>query len=275
MTCFCTLGTSSGGISTPRSPRATISASARSMISSRRRIAAGFSSLTMQPGGIADQLAPLGDVVRPLHKGQRDPIGALLAARRTRSARSLSVIAEIGNTAFGTLTPLWSDSVPPTRHSVSAKSAPQSMTRSRTLPSSSSSSVPGCSASKISGCGSGARLVSPGVVSRSRRKWHAGGELRLAAGEIAEPQLRPLQIGEDADRPSGLGFDRADLLEPRAVLVVRAVAEIEAEHIDPGVEQRAQPLARSSSPGRASRRSWRCASGAAACCGRAGARPCC
>src|SRR5436305_1665803 len=49
MICFCTLGTSSGGISTPRSPRATIKASARSMISSRRRIAAGFSSLTMSP----------------------------------------------------------------------------------------------------------------------------------------------------------------------------------------------------------------------------------
>src|SRR5207253_10856807 len=40
----------------------------------------------------------------------------------------------------------------------------------RNLPSSSKSSVPGFSASKISGCGSGARLRSPGVSSRSRRK---------------------------------------------------------------------------------------------------------
>ena len=41
--CFCTPGTFSSGISTPRSPRATISASARSMISSSRFTACGFS----------------------------------------------------------------------------------------------------------------------------------------------------------------------------------------------------------------------------------------
>ena len=40
---FCSRGTRSGGISTPRSPRATMMASDSSMISSSRSIAAGFS----------------------------------------------------------------------------------------------------------------------------------------------------------------------------------------------------------------------------------------
>src|SRR5437764_12237981 len=68
-------------------------------------------------------------------------------------------------------------------------------------------------------------------------------QLRFAAGKIAEPQFRPLEIGEDADWAAELGFDRADLLKPRAVLVMCAVAEIEAEHIGAYIEQRAQPLA--------------------------------
>ena len=71
----------------------------------------------------------------------------------------------------------------------------------------------------------------------------AGGELDRAVGEIAEPQLRTLQIGENADRPSGLRLDAADVLEQRALLVVAAMAEIQPENVDPGVEQRAQPLA--------------------------------
>ena len=44
---FCRPGTSSGGSSTPRSPRAIMMPSARSMISSRWSTAAGFSTLTM------------------------------------------------------------------------------------------------------------------------------------------------------------------------------------------------------------------------------------
>ena len=45
--CFCTPGTFSSGISTPRSPRATISASAISMISASRCTACGFSILAI------------------------------------------------------------------------------------------------------------------------------------------------------------------------------------------------------------------------------------
>jgi len=53
----------------------------------------------------------------------------------------------------------------------------------------------------------------------------------------------PCRSAQDADRPPGVGFDLADLGESGAVLLMRAVAEIEAEDIDPRVEQRAQTLA--------------------------------
>ena len=44
---FCTTGTCSSGISTPRSPRATIIPSKASTISSRRSTASGFSSFAI------------------------------------------------------------------------------------------------------------------------------------------------------------------------------------------------------------------------------------
>src|SRR5712671_3653976 len=169
ITCFCTLGTSSGGISTPRSPRATISASERSMISPRRWIAAGFSSLTKSPAALPISLRPSATSSGRCTKDSATQSAPCCSAN-DRSARSLSVIAEIPRTTPGTLTPLWSDRVPPTIISVSAKSGPHVTTRSRTLPSSSSRSVPGCSASNTSGWGRGARFWSPGCLSRSRRK---------------------------------------------------------------------------------------------------------
>ena len=41
----------------------------------------------------------------------------------------------------------------------------------------------------------------------------AGGDLGPAGGEVAEPELRPLQVGEDADRPAGIGLDLPDVVE--------------------------------------------------------------
>src|SRR6266849_4366499 len=169
MTCRCTVGTSSGGISTPRSPRATISASESSMISSSRRIAAGFSSLTMIQAAL-----PISLRASATSSGRCTKESAIQSApcssAKERSARSFSVIAEIGSTTFGTLTPLWSDSMPPTRISVSAQSPPHLVTRRRSLPSSSKSSVPGSIAANTSGWRKGARTALPGLGSRSKRK---------------------------------------------------------------------------------------------------------
>ena len=64
------------------------------------------------------------------------------SSAKARSPRSFSVSAGIGSTTSGTLTPLRSDSGPPTMTSVSSASARLRTTRRRSLPSSSSSVVP-------------------------------------------------------------------------------------------------------------------------------------
>ena len=97
MICFCTLGTSSGGISTPRSPRATISASASSMISSSRPIAAGFSSLTRSPAALPISFLPSATSSGRCTKDSATQ-SAPCSSANDRSARSFSVIAEIGST---------------------------------------------------------------------------------------------------------------------------------------------------------------------------------
>ena len=66
---FCRPGTFSSGISTPRSPRATISASEISMISSRRAIACGFSIFDMHERAPARR--PCGPRPRPRGAARR------------------------------------------------------------------------------------------------------------------------------------------------------------------------------------------------------------
>ena len=169
MISFCRPGTSSGGISTPRSPRATMAASASSTKPSRCSSAAGFSILIMTAAR-----SPISLRASATSSGRctkERPTQSVPNSRPiSRSARSLSVRGEIGSTTPGTLTPLRSLSVPPVRTSVSAKSLPQSLILRRNLPSSSSRSMPGLSTANTSGWGRGARFAPPGVVSRSRRK---------------------------------------------------------------------------------------------------------
>ena len=167
---FCRPGTSSGGSSTPRSPRATMTASASSMMPSSRSIAAGFSILAR----IAAR-PPIRRRASAMSSGRCTNDSATQSKPssipKLRSAWSFLVMAEIGRTAFGTFTPLRSDSPPPFTTVVSAKSGPQRSTRSRMRPSSSSRSWPGCRTAKISGCGRLARCWSPCAWSRSSRKW--------------------------------------------------------------------------------------------------------
>jgi hypothetical protein len=60
-----------------------------------------------------------------------------------------------------------------------------------------------------------------------------------AGGEGADTQLRPLQVEQHADRPAGLALHLADEVQPLAMLGVGTVAEVQAEHIRTGIEQRA------------------------------------
>ena len=166
---FCTLGTRSGGSSTPRSPRATITASERATISPRRSSAAGFSSLTMIAARPSmRRRSSVTSWGRWMKEGatQSTP-----SSRPTlRSCSSFLVKGDSGSTTSGTFTPLLSDREPPVLTRVSAKLAPEAFTDIRMRPSSSSSSTPGRSAANTSGCGNRTRSSLPGASSRSSRK---------------------------------------------------------------------------------------------------------
>ena len=143
--CFCRPGTCSSGISTPRSPRATISASERSMISLSRSMACGFSILARMP---ARPRVTLRTSARSSGRWMKDSAiqSTLASSAASRSLRSLSVSAPTGISVSGTLTPLRLDSLPPTSTTVSALVLVQEVTRRRILPSSSSRRWPGSSA---------------------------------------------------------------------------------------------------------------------------------
>ena len=58
-----------------------------------------------------------------------------------------------------------------------------------------------------------------------------------AAAELSEPQFRPLQIDQDADRAIVFLFDAADRRDQLAHFVMRGVAHVDAEHVGAGLEQ--------------------------------------
>ena len=72
----------------------------------------------------------------------------------------------------------------------------------RILPSSSSSVWPGSTASKICGCGRNTRSAEPALSVGSKRKVAPSLRSGAAAAELADAELRPLQVGKDADRPA-------------------------------------------------------------------------
>ena len=136
--CFCRLGTRSSGNSTPRSPRATISASDASMMSARRSIACGFSILAItEARPRIMRLASLTSSARCTKESAIQSMPVVTAA--SRSSRSFGVMAETGKSVSGRLTPLRSDILPPITTRVTARSAEVSSAISRTLPSSSKS----------------------------------------------------------------------------------------------------------------------------------------
>ena len=141
----CAVGMVSGGISTPRSPRATMTASNAFTMESSASRAAGFSSFAItrhRPPTSARSSSASAARCTNESAIQSTPSSRPRAASR----RSLSDIAESGRTTPGTFTPLRSESSPPTTTSVSAKSAPCATTFSRRRPSSTSRVVPGARA---------------------------------------------------------------------------------------------------------------------------------
>ena len=204
----CSTGTCCGGSSTPRSPRATMMPSASATMGSSWSMAAGFSSLAM-----IQARSPMISRASRRSSARCTKDSATQSTPRvrpkSRSARSLAVSGEIGSTTPGTLTPLRSDSTPPTSTVVSAKSGPKASTRRRSLPSSSSSSVPASSAAKISGWGRLARLASPAAGSRSRRKDAPAASVTLPSAKRPTRSLGPCRsISTPIGRPISCSTSR-------------------------------------------------------------------
>ena len=179
-------GTFSSGISTPRSPRATMIASVTSMMSSSRVTAAGFSILAItaaRPRQIF--FASAMSSGRWMNDSPTQSMPASSAA--SRSERSFGVRAENGIKVSGRLTPLRSDSLPPTSTLVTIFSRLASVTTSLILPSSSSSRWPASMPAKISGCGNCTRSASPGLASWSNAKI---APLSSIAGPLAKAPTR-------------------------------------------------------------------------------------
>ena len=188
-----------------------------------------------------------------------------VSSAASRSERSFSVSAENGTTVSGRLTPFLSDSLPPTSTRVTMRPAPTSVAVSLILPSSSSSTWPGSAAAMISGCGRCTRLASPGARIGVEHEGLALHQHRGSAGEGPDPELRSLQVDQDADRPAVLAFDRADRRHQLAHARVRGVAHVDAEDVGAGRGTGSRSRSCRRTPGRAWRRSW---SGAGVASGR-------
>ena len=65
----------------------------------------------------------------------------------------------------------------------------------------------------------------------------AGGQRHRPVGERADAELGALQVGENADRPAGVGLDLADQPDQAPQPVVVGVAHIDAEDVGAGGEQ--------------------------------------
>src|SRR5204862_8037189 len=63
-------------------------------------------------------------------------------------------------------------------------------------------------------------------------------ELHRAVSEGAQSQLRTVEVQQHADRSIEVGLDRADQREPLLVVGMRAVAEVQSEHVGAGANQR-------------------------------------
>ncbi|CAB4616297.1 unannotated protein [freshwater metagenome] len=141
---FCTSGTCSSGSSTPRSPRATITPSKASMISSRFSTAWGFSTFAIV--GMWIPSSRIISCTRTMSEAFRTKESAIMSApsfsAQRRSASSFSESAGTFTATPGKLIPLLLDTIPATSTTVVTVRSSTWVARRPTLPSSIRSSSP-------------------------------------------------------------------------------------------------------------------------------------
>ena len=88
-------------------------------------------------------------------------------------------------------------------------------------------------------------LDQPGVaraVTGAQHEQASRHEFDPAVGEVAGADLRARQVGEDGHRPARLGGHRAHPRQPAEMFVDGAVAEVQPDDVDTGVDQAAEDL---------------------------------
>jgi len=225
--------------------------SERCTIASSRSIAAGFSSfdstiawspISARASSMSSGRCTNDSATSPRHPTRAQVLAVLFGQRRDRQHHARDVHA------------LAVAQAPPT-HGVTAWSRRTSRPRCRRRH---RHNVASRSGREDSAAG---RFTAPGVAFRLdlRSAGRFPGAARLRAGERRPAALGPCQARSiPTGRPNSRPIRRA--ISQRPVLVGRAMAEIEPEHVNAGLEQRADVFGRARRP--RCRRSWRCISAA-------------
>ena len=197
---FCRSGTATAPISTPRSPRATITASASRRMSSSTATASAFSifaiTCAVEPdASISVFSACTSEAERTNESATKSQPSS---SANWRSSMSFRVSDGIGSGMPGRLTPLCELTVPPTSTSQRARPRSTSSTRSRTAPSSIRTSNPGwrTEPSTAGAIGRSPSLApsSPAIVTEPPRTSSTG------FAQVADAELRPLEVCDQRHR---------------------------------------------------------------------------
>ena len=203
----------------------------------------GLLDLHHDRGPLADQPSRLGDILRALHEGKRDPIAAEIEAELQIGAVLLGQgreaeedIGQVQPLAVGEMAAGHHDRLGMIGGGGQHREAEASVVEQEL----------GAGLQRGQHLRMGQRRA--GRIAQLRREIEAealaGDEVDAAAVEPADPKLRPLQIDQHADGAAGLRLDLADGLVLAPVIVMGPMAEIEAEDIGAGLDKSAQALRR-------------------------------
>ncbi len=237
-------GTSSAGHSTPRSPRATMKPSKAAITSSRFSIACGFSILAMtgRTTFSSRMMRRTSSTSAALRTKLRAMKSTVRCSANRRSSMSFSDSAGTDTATPGRLMPLWLLTFPPT--STSHTTSVPSLTS--VDPKLDLAVVDEDRVARLDVTGEPlvrrpADLAVAVDLTGGDRPDHAPRQLHRPAGEALQPDLGPLEVGQDADpataRVRGLAHQPVDL----GVVLLRPVAHVQPGDVHPGVHQLPDP----------------------------------
>ncbi len=244
MTSFWWTGTSSSGHSTPRSPRATMMPSKDSTMPSIASIACGFSILAMT--GTRRPSSSMILCTSSASDALRTKLSATkstpMRSAQRRSSMSFSDSAGTETATPGRLMPLWSLTLPPTTTVVCDVLADDRVDDQAHLAVVDQDRVAGVDVAGKPLVRRPAGRVVTRDVAGGDRPLLALLELHRAVGEVLQPDLGALEVGEDADAVPALVGGLADQPVGDLVVGVAAVAHVQPGDVHPGVDELAQPL---------------------------------